>query len=410
MAELAIEYLPADHIAGLGTAIYTLADTYFSRDDLERASQVLLEMVKIGEKSTQLMILIPALYELAIIRKAQGRLHQAKELLDQAYQWLVGHNSLEIRLRCSYEFGIAELLREWNQLDEAYDHAQLGDEYRKRFGGYLMVGDLTLMRVYQARGDAQRALEALHTAEQIMEAHQIQLAICTEFKTARVLQWLAVGDLDKAAHWAAECNGGTEREQITLARLWLAQGRVEEAQQALSQLIKLTEEGGRTGRLIEILCLQALALDELMKPDLSFDAVFQALSLARPEGYVRTFLDLGEPLQNLLERVSRQKTSTKKHGAADNLTIEFAHELILAFKLEAKAQPEQNTQALLSPLTERELEVLQWLAEGLTNKAIAANLVVAPSTVKQHLKNIYSKLDAHNRTEAVARGRELELL
>jgi LuxR family maltose regulon positive regulatory protein len=410
MAEYAREHLPADHITGLGMAAYTLADTYFACDDFERAARVLLEMIKIGEKTAQLMILIPALCELAMIRKAQGRLQQAEELLDQAYQWLVDHNSLEIRLRCSYEFDMAELLRERNQLDAAYKHALLGDEYRKRHGGYLMVGDLTLMRIYQARGDTQRALKTLHTAEQIMEAHQFQLAIYTEFKTARVLQWLAVGDLDKAAHWAEECTGGTEREQIALARLWLAQGQINEAQQVLAPLSEAAEDGGRSGRLIEILCLQALALDALTLPEQALDVLTQAISIAQPEGFVRTFLDLGDPLLPLLEQVSAQEALTGKSGTAESLIADYARQLVTTYKDEDKTELEENAQSLVSPLTEREMEVLRWLAEGLTNKAIAEKLVVAPSTVKQHLKNIFSKLDAHTRTEAVAIGRQLELL
>jgi LuxR family maltose regulon positive regulatory protein len=74
------------------------------------------------------------------------------------------------------------------------------------------------------------------------------------------------------------------------------------------------------------------------------------------------------------------------------------------------AVPPAPIEALIDPLTERELEVLQQLAQGLTNKGIADRLVVAPSTIKQHLKNIYSKLDVHSRTQAVTRARELGLL
>lgn len=410
MAELAIERLPANHIAGRGTAIYTLADTYSARDDLERASQVLLEMVKMGEKMAQLMILMPALSDLAMIRIAQGRLHQAKELLDQAYQWLVDHNGLETRLRCSYEFGMAELLREKNQLDIAYKHALLGDEYRKRHGGYLMVGDLTLMRIYQARGDAHRALEVLRTAEQIMEAHQFQLKICTEFKIARVLQWLAIGDLDKAAQWAEECTGGTEREKTTLARLWLAQGQIDEAQQVLTPLSEAAEDGGRNGRLIEIHCLQALVMDAQDHSEQALNLLTKALSIAQPEGFVRTFLDLGDPLVAILKQVAAQGNLIGKASIAESLIADYARQLVATDEDEDKIELEEKVQNFISPLTEREIEVLRWLSEGLTNKAIAEKLVVAPSTVKQHLKNIYNKLNAHNRTEAVAIGRQQELL
>jgi LuxR family maltose regulon positive regulatory protein len=286
-----------------------------------------------------------------------------------------------------------------------------GDEYRQRLGGYLMVGDLALMRIHQARGDPKFALEALHTAEQIMEVHKLQLGVCNEFKASRVIQWLAVGDIETANRCAADLNGASEREQIALSWLKLAQGRVPEAQRLLDEQRELAEAGGRTGRLIEILCLQSLALDSQNKTSEAVENLLQALSLARPEGYIRTFIDLGQPIFDLLKQVKVQNTAAKKQSTAMTQVIEdYVLDLLKAFEQDRATQSEGGSQNLISPLTDRELEVLGWLAEGLTNKAIADRLVVAPSTVKQHLKNIYGKLNAHNRTQAVSRGRELELL
>jgi LuxR family maltose regulon positive regulatory protein len=180
------------------------------------------------------------------------------------------------------------------------------------------------------------------------------------------VQWLAVGDVAMASRWAKECGGGSEREQITLARLRLAQGRADDAQRLLAQQRLLAEAGGRNGRLIEILGLQAIALKAQGQTSEAAATLSQAHFLAEPEGYKRLFLDM--------------------------------------------ERPSPPAEALLSPLTERELEALRLLAEGLSNKEIAEQLIVAPSTVKQHLKNIYSKLDVHSRTQAVARGQELNLL
>ena len=407
LASQAKEYLPEEHPAGRGMAAYTLADTYFARDDTESAAQELEGMLRDGEKPKQLMIIIPALCDLAAVKKTQGQLHRAKELYDRAYQWLEEMDGLNSRLRCAYEFGIADLFREWNELDAAYEHAMTGNEYRKRLGGYLMVGDMALMRIHQARGDVESALEALHTAEQIMEVHQFQLAISSEFKTSRVIQWLAVGDVEMANRCAEELNGGTEREQIALSRLMQAQGRVDEAQRFLNKQRELAEIGGRTGRLIEILCLQSIALSSQNKVNEAVANLLQALSLARPEGYIRTFIDLGEPIYDLLKQIKIQNTSAKDYAAIMQIVEDYVLDLLKFFKQE---KSEGRSQNLISPLTDRELEVLQWLADGLSNKAIAGRLVVAPSTVKQHLKNIYGKLNAHNRTQAVSRGRELELL
>jgi LuxR family transcriptional regulator, maltose regulon positive regulatory protein len=394
-------------------ANYTLVDTYIARDEMSKANQSLLEMLKVGEKSDQLMIIIPALCELAVVRKIEGKPHQAKELYDRAYQWLLDHDSLDYRLRCSYEFGLADLLREWNHLDTAYEHALIGDEYRQRLGGYQMTGDLVLMRIHQARGDVQGALEALRKAEQIMEAHQLQLATTIEFKTERVLQHLAFGDVEKANHWAKEFSHNSEREHITLARLYLVQGEAARALRLLEIQRVLAEAGGRNCRLIEILILQALALNQQDHLDEAAQSLSQALYLAQPANYVRIFLDLGQPLYELLEKVGARDTVSQKNGTAvSRITRDYARDLLKAFQDDGQFQAPQTDQdqALVDPLTDRELEVLRWLAAGFTNKVIAGKLIVAPSTVKQHLKNIYGKLDVHNRTQAVARGRELGLL
>jgi LuxR family maltose regulon positive regulatory protein len=223
-----------------------------------------------------------------------------------------------------------------------------------------------------------------------MQTFPFELATTIAFRAARVVQWLAVGDLETAGRWAAACDGGTELEQIALARLRLAQGRAAEALRLLDRQRPLAEAGGRSGRSIEILALSALALEALGRPGEADAALAQALFLARPEEYARLFLDLGKPLGELLAR-----------AAGD-----YGRDLLDAMRAERQATP---VDALVEPITERELEVLQLLAEGLSNKKIADRLVVAPSTVKQHLKNIYGKLDVHSRTQAVARGRELGL-
>ena len=125
---------------------------------------------------------------------------------------------------------------------------------------------------------------------------------------------------------------------------------------------------------------------------------------------MRVFLDLGSPGYQLLAR------SAANVPFAGN----YVHDLLTAFRQERRAResrvtaaaavPAATAQTLADPLTEREIEVLQLLGEGLSNKEIGERLVVAPSTVKQHLKHIYNKLDVHSRTQAVARGRELMLL
>jgi LuxR family maltose regulon positive regulatory protein len=428
MAALTETYLPDKHLNARGMAAYALAETCFAGDDMAGAEEASLRMLGVGEQTGRLLMAVPALCDLAAIRKVGGQLYQAQGFYDRARQLLVERRGLDSRVRCPYEVGLADLLREWNRLDAALEHAVTGIEYSQRYGVYslLLSGYVVLMRILQAQGDVAGALEALRNAERTMRTHHHRLAARIELRAARVGQWLAVGDVETASRCAEECDSGSELEQVALARLWLAQGRAAETRRVLDGQLALAEAGGRTGRSIEILSVLALALEALGQSDKADAALVQALFLARPEGYMRVFLEtsaslpglearagsacLGWPLGKLLER----------SAASVPFAGDYVRDLLAAFQQEREAQrnggaevtslASTSAQALADPLTERELEILHLLAEGLSNKEIGNRLVVAPSTVKQHLKNIYGKLDVHSRTQAVARGRELALL
>ena len=138
------------------------------------------------------------------------------------------------------------------------------------------------------------------------------------------------------------------------------------------------------------------------------DAVGEALALAYPEGYVRTFVDEGKPMAELLSGV----LESQQRGQQDSLGRVPAHyprKLLVALEREAPDAARPATE-LSEALSERELEVLQLIAAGKTNRSIASELFVSVGTIKTHVNNLYRKLDAHSRTQALARARELNLI
>ena len=407
MAERTKHYLPSADVIARGMAAYALADFFFANDDMDCASQELQDMLRVGQHTGQIIMSIPAICDLAAIWKVQGKLNQAEELYSRAHRLMTENYGLDSRVRYSYEFGLADLLRERNQLDDAYEHASMGIELRQRLGGYLVSGDIVLMRILQAMGDVDGAMDVLHNAEKYMQTYPFQMGTTLEYKTARVVQILASGDVETANQWAEACNGGTEMEQLVLARLCLSQDKTVDAQRLLDQQLIQADTGGRTGRLIEILGLLAVAQNMQGQTDEAVALLSHALSLARPEGYKRVFMDMGPHLYDLLEQFIAQDTP----AGSTMITDAYVQELLDEFHLhEQAADASLHSRKSLDHLTDRERDVFTLLAEGLTNKQIASQLVVAPSTVKQHLKNIFRKLDVHSRTQAVARGRELNLL
>jgi LuxR family maltose regulon positive regulatory protein len=188
--------------------------------------------------------------------------------------------------------------------------------------------------------------------------------------------------------------------------LLLARGEHDEALRFLPQLREAAEAAGKKGNAIEILALEALALQAKGEKVRAVSTLAEALVLAEPEGYVRTFADEGPPMAALLSEVLEVQ---QRGRLAPEIPAYYLRKLLAALERDRSSIATPGTE-LREPLSERELEVLTLLAAGKSNRQIASELFVAASTVKTHIKNIYRKLDVRNRTQAVSRAGELGLL
>jgi len=193
-----------------------------------------------------------------------------------------------------------------------------------------------------------------------------------------------------------------EREDVACARVLLANKRPAEALQRLEPMLQRATAGKRWGHVIEIRLLQSLAYDMQQQKVQALDALSEAIRLAEPEGFIRCFLDEGASIEALLYRLRRQDQMHKFSSYLD--------ELLAAFQQGSMGHRQGKVPSLLpEPLSERELQVLQLLVQGASNQEIAQELVIAIDTVKRHVSHIFSKLDVHNRVQAIRKARELDL-
>ena len=317
--------------------------------------------------------------------------------------------------------GMSELEREHNDLHTATQHLLKSKEQGEHTGfpqnRYRWC--VAMARIQEAQGDLEGALDLLDEAERLyMSDFSPNVRPIAALK-ARV--WVAQGRLGEALGWARERGLSAhddlgylrESEHITLAKMLLARYKsdgenrsIHEAMGLLEHLLQAAEEGGRMGSVIEILVQQALTHEVLGDSPSALVPLERALTQAEPEDYARVFVDEGPPMARLLSE-----------AAAHGIMPDYTSRLLAAFEAEEQKSAGAShlshaplDQSLIEPLSQRELEVLRLIAQGLSNREIGERLFLAVITVKGHNRNIFRKFQVRRRTEAVARARELGLL
>jgi LuxR family maltose regulon positive regulatory protein len=359
-------------------------------------------------------------YDLGQVQRAQGNLDAAVATYRQALE-AAGEDSSQTGLTGPAHVGLAQVLYERDELDAALDHATQGVTLCRQlaFTPALATGLAVVARIRQAYGDAAGALAAIGEAGQAGLSTQVA-ALFNPVPSQRARLLLAQGDVHAAAQWTTAAGLSPDDEPdyprepayLLLARVLLAQNNPGAALTLLQRLLGAAASQDRAGSIIEIQALRALALAACGDHAGALGALTEALTLGRRPGYLRVLADEGAPMRALLTQLAAARPG--QQHAARRIGPGYLAALVRACG-PAGAVPQRIRAAaappgLAEPLTDRELEVLRLLAAGRSNQRIAHDLVVALDTVKKHVTHVLGKLGAANRTEAVARARQLGLI
>ena len=401
----ALEYLPPDNQFPRIRAIWTRGFAYQVQGDRAAAGRAFSEAAAISKASGTIRMNIVATISLGAIQELEVRLHEAAETFRAGLQ-LAGDYPQPFENEA--HLGLARIFYEWNDLEASERHAQhslqLARQYDRVIDRYIL-SEVVLARLKLAHGDIAGAAAMLMETEQSVRqnnfVHRVQ-----EVAAAQVLVLLRQGDVVAAAELSR-----THELHMSHARVHLAQGNQSAALALLLQLRQHAEARDWQDERLKVMVLQTVALHVLGERDKAAQLLSETLALAEPNGFVRTFVDEGESMQMTISDF-RSSINEQKRGR-NNKLLGYVDKLLAAFVQPTATPPSKIANPdsrMLEPLTQRELEVLHLISQGLSNYEIGERLFVALDTVKGHNRKIFDKLQVQRRTEAIARARELGLL
>jgi LuxR family maltose regulon positive regulatory protein len=392
-----------------------------------------MEAASLNQKAGNIYAALASLEQLADLAMIKGQLHQANEIYGRgkelARKWSdeSGKSRGTLLAASGVHQGLGTILYQWNELEGAEHHIrralklhELGEVWG-RMHSYWMLGYLK-----QAEGDYKTSYDLLCRAWAIREnitAQQSNISSEPGLEQLSILLSRADPDmahlltdaaqrletrglkLDNAVDFSSPEDYARESEYSDLVRVLIALDRADETLPLLERLLEAAQSMGRHGDEIRYLILRTLAFYAQGDNNSAMSSLNLALHQAKPEGYVRIFVDEGEAMAALLAKAVSQE-----------IVPDYSAELLAAFPDEVRHaidfDPELlfTSQPLVEPLSERELEVLRLMADGLKYKEIADKLVISVNTVRHHTRNIYGKLDVNSRAQSVARARDLGLL
>ncbi|UCD41906.1 MAG: hypothetical protein JSV69_15295 [Chloroflexota bacterium] len=380
--------------------------------EITQASESFSKTIALNEENLHLIPM--AISHLAHLQELQGLLHKAEETYLEAKR-ITDQHPYPLPLSGLADIGLGNILCERNLLDKSEAQLQNGVElgHKWSLSGVLTSGYIGLARAAMAKGNNKEANQLLAEAIEIVSNLQVawQIPIIESYQA---LVWARQGEIGSAEKWSQNCGIDTDQPipfnqepiAVPLARVWIAMNRHDEARDLLSKLLEANEVRQAWGQVIQLRIFESLAAYSQGDLESAFFSIKKALQLAEQEDYQRIFLDEGETMQAILDQTDKRLEGEDVDGIKT-----YIGRLLLAFQKEPyfSQQEDLPSTPLLEQLSEREIEVLKLLEEGLSNQEIAARLYISMNTVKAHLKSIYGKLGVNNRVQAISKGRELGL-
>jgi LuxR family maltose regulon positive regulatory protein len=414
MAHLALGCLTPDDAATRAFAQYMLGRAYYIRGDFPEAIEALTGSVHECMQASLSNVIALSLSMLSMIYRTEGKLRDSLDLLADGRAYVESHDPRRVTIGGLAFVGQAIVLNEWNDLDEAERIIRRSLDLCEPWASPSATCRcyLVLARVLQSQGRLPAAEDALRLAEESIRARSPVPEVICDLNAVKVGLWLATQQLSKASQWAQEWQKGVhpetafslpkEQNEITLARVLIAEGSPDAALQTLGRLATAAESAGRMGHLIQIRELQALAFYDQGNQAQALEMLNESLALARPEGYMRTYIDEGERMRELLLALMQTASSENKLYTQKVLGM-FAAPGPVGASITGSSN-------LVEPLTAREIEVLQAMAEGCSNRQIAEKLILAEGTVKFYVHAVLEKLGVHNRTQAVIEAKRQRII
>jgi LuxR family maltose regulon positive regulatory protein len=416
-----------------GAVVVWLGLNHRLRGNLDQARQLFIESATINQKAGNYYAALLSFELLAELAVIGGQLQQALDFfrsgLILAQNWkdsgVIPRGSLIAA--AGPQLGLGRVLYQMNDLDGAAKHIQhsadlfsLGDIWGKK-DAFTMLAYLR-----QAQGEFEASAELLSKVFAIKDSITVRRSSTTELPSLTKLAILLSRARPELAHLLKEANRRIESlgvhaedevdfsgpvdypresEYSDLVCLLVAEGRADEALPLLTRLLEAAITMERYGDGVRYLVMMALAYHSMGDTKMALQSLGQALALAEPQGYIRLFVDEGQPMAELLRYAISQDNSPAFAGRLLAAFPTYVLNTEQIFKEQAAKPP-----VLVEPLSEREIEVLHLIADGYKYQEIAERLVISINTVRHHTRNVYGKLNVNNRTQAIGRARELNLL